>query len=47
MQRIVNDGYFEFEVYTTTEERLYGSSTQMWLLEYDLEWGESLVFKSL
>lgn len=43
--RIVNNGYFEFEVMTTTEERLAGNGTKIWLHEYDPDWDEEMEFK--
>lgn len=47
IHRIVNNGYFDFEVYITTVERLYGSPTKIWLHEWDVDWEEEPVFKRL
>ena len=35
IQRLVLNSYFDFEVCTTTEERLNANSTKVWLTDYD------------
>lgn len=35
IQRLIFNSYFDFEVYTTTEERLNTNAAKVWLTEYD------------
>lgn len=47
IQRMVNNSYFEFEVMTTTDERLTTHEPKVWVHEWDLEWDEELAFNEL
>ena len=42
IQRLVLNSYFDFEVRTTTEERLNTDNTKVWLVEYDPEDDEEM-----
>ena len=42
IQRLVLNSYLDFEVYTTTEERLNTNRAQVWLTDYDSDNGEEM-----
>jgi DNA-binding transcriptional ArsR family regulator len=47
IQRLVLNSYFDFEVYTNTDERLKTGKTKVWLKEYDPYDGEEMEFVRL
>lgn len=47
LQRIVNNGGFDFTIQTTTQERIDLNDTKIWLKEYDPSLDEEMVFIGL
>ena len=47
VQRLVNSGYFDFGVMTTTRERVETNSAKIWLHDFDSDWDEEMVLKQL
>jgi DNA-binding PadR family transcriptional regulator len=47
IQRIVSNSYFDFEIYTTTQDRLNSKDTKIWLKEYDYNWDDEIKFIGL
>ena len=47
IQRIVNNGDFDFTIQTTTSERIDSNNTKIWLKEYDPVWEDEMKFVAL
>lgn len=47
IQRIVNNGGFDFAIQTTTRERIDSNDTRIWLKEYEFDLDEEMVFIDL
>ena len=47
IQRLVLNSYFNFEVYTTTKERLNTNDTKVWLTSYDSDDDEEMELMGL
>ena len=45
MHRFFDDSYLDFEIWTTTRERLDSNNAQVWLHMWDPEWDEEMVLK--
>lgn len=47
IHRLVARGYFDFAIYTTTEERFTTNDTEVWLTGYNPDWDDEMEFVGL
>lgn len=47
IQRIIDNGGFDFTIQTTTQERIDSNSTRIWLKDYDFIWNDEMRFVDL